>query len=219
LVPAQRSRLYDSAVDALVALHGIDWRDGFEFLDQGRAGRAWPAYLDELGRMYEWSAESRIFDADVLDAAYRYLLANAPDDTEERIVWGDARVGNLMFDDEQSVIAMFDWETATLGPPGIDLGWWLMFEDFLSEAQGVIRLDGIPDRAEIIARYEQRSGRTIAHIDYYELLACVLMSVINSRLGHLLMQNHGMSNERAGTWARRTVAMAGRRLAGVGNQT
>jgi aminoglycoside phosphotransferase (APT) family kinase protein len=215
LAPAQRSRLYDSSVDALVALHRIDWRDGFAFLDRGRAGRAWPAYLEELVRMYEWSADSRRFDADLLDRAYRYLLEHAPDDPEERIVWGDARVGNLMFDDDQQVVAMFDWETATLGPPGIDLGWWLMFEDFLCEAQGLTRLDGIPDRAEIIRRYEQRSGRQVKHVDYYELLACVLMSIINSRLGHLFMTSHGMPDEKAGVWARRTVAMAGRRLAAL----
>lgn len=212
LTTDQRSHMYDSAIDALVALHRIDWRDGFEFLDQGRAGRAWPAYLEQLREMYEWSAESRIFDADVLDEAYQYLFRHAPDDAEERIVWGDARVGNLMFDDEQNVVAMFDWETATLGPPGIDLGWWLMFEDFLSAAQGVPRLSGIPDRLDTIRRYEQRSGRVVEHIDYYELLACVVMSIINSRLGDLLMRRHGMAYEQAGTWARRTVAMARDRL-------
>jgi aminoglycoside phosphotransferase (APT) family kinase protein len=219
LTPDQRSRMYDSAISALVALHRIDWRGGFEFLDRGRAGRAWPAYLEELQQVYEWSASSHIFEAETLAAAYRYLLDNAPEDPEERIGWGDARVGNLMFDDEQGVVAMFDWETATLGPPGIDLGWWLMFEDFLSDAQGVPKLEGVPDRVEIIRRYEQQSGRTLAHIDYYELLACVVMSIINSRLGELLLKSHGMSEEKAGTWARRTVAMAGVRLAALTSRT
>lgn len=219
LAPDQRARMYDSAITSLVALHRIDWRDGFGFLDQGRDGRAWPAYLDELGHMYDWSADSRIFDTEVLDSAYRYLVDHTPDDTEERIVWGDARVGNMMFSDDQQVVAMFDWETATLGPPGIDLGWWLMFEDFLSEAQGVAKLAGVPGRAEIIKRYEQLSGRRIPHIDYYELLACVVMSVINSRLGDLLMRNHGMTDEAAGTWARRTIAMARSRLDALAHRT
>jgi aminoglycoside phosphotransferase (APT) family kinase protein len=212
LSPERRERLYDSAIDALVALHRIDWTDGFGFLGADRAGRAWPTYLEELSRMYEWSAPSRIFATDRLDEAYRFLLENAPEETEECIVWGDARVGNLMFDDEQNVIAMFDWETASLGPPGIDLGWWLMFEDFLSEAQGVAKLDGIPDRAEIIKRYEQASGRTVAAIDYFELLACVVMAIINSRLGHLLLQSHKMTEVEAGTWARRSIDMATERL-------
>jgi aminoglycoside phosphotransferase (APT) family kinase protein len=219
LSPPELSRMYDSAVAALVALHSIDWRDGFEFLDQGRAGRAWPAYLDELGRMYEWSASSRIFDTETLDTAYRYLVDNAPDDPAEGIVWGDARVGNMMFSDDQQVVAMFDWETATLGPPGIDLGWWLMFEDFLADAQGVAKLAGVPDRAEIISRYEQASGRQVPNIDYYELLACVVMSIINSRLGELLMRDHGMTNEAGGKWARRTIQMAAVRLQALVDRT
>jgi aminoglycoside phosphotransferase (APT) family kinase protein len=219
LSPEQLSRMYDSAIAALAALHRIDWRDGFDFLDQGRAGRAWPAYLEELQRMYEWSAASRVFDAETLDAAYRYLVDNAPDDSVEGIVWGDARVGNMMFSDDQQVVAMFDWETATLGPPGIDLAWWLMFEDFLADAQDVAKLDGIPDRAEIIHRYEQASARHIADIDYYELLACVVMAIINSRLGALLMQNHGMTDDAAGQWARRSIRMADLRLKALTERT
>ncbi len=208
LAPEQVSRLYRSSLEALAAVHRIDWRDGFQFLDQGRAGRAWPSYLAELARWYEWSEPSRVFDADVLDDAYRYLTEHAPADPDEGVVWGDARVGNMVFDTDQSVVAMFDWETATLGPPGIDLGWWLMFEDFLGPAQGVARLAGAPDRAEMIALYERASGRSVPHIDYYQLLACVVMSLINSRLGMLLMRDHGMSDERAGEWARRTIGMA-----------
>lgn len=44
LAPSQVSRLYDSGIAVLAALHRIDWRDGFEFLDQGRACRAWPIW-------------------------------------------------------------------------------------------------------------------------------------------------------------------------------
>jgi aminoglycoside phosphotransferase (APT) family kinase protein len=216
LTPHEVSRLSDSGIEALAALHRIDWRDGFDFLDRGRSGRAWEAYLEELTQFYEWSASSRIFDTDVLDNAYRYVVEHAPAEAAEGIVWGDARVGNLMFDDDLRVVAMFDWETATLGPAGIDLGWWLMFEEFLSEAQGVPRLAGAPDRAEIIRRYEKASGTVIADIDYYELLACVVMSVINSRLGLLLVKDHGMADAQGGAFARRTIHMADRLVARLG---
>jgi len=219
LSPAQLSAMYDSGIRALAALHRIDWHDGFGFLARGRAGPAWPRYLDELDRWYQWSQPSRIFDADQLDAAYRHVRSNAPEESTESIVWGDARVGNMLFSSDLQVIAMFDWETATLGPPGIDLGWWLMFEDFLSDAQGVTKLPGTPDRAEIIRRYEQATGRVAEHVDYYELLACVVMSLINSRLGELLMRNHGMSAERAGEYARRTIRMASQRLACLNGRT
>lgn len=216
LAPEQVSVLYDNALSALAALHRIDWEDGFEFLGAGRAGKAWPEYLAELAHFYQWSESSQLFDAEDLKHAFEWVLEHAPtDDNEERIIWGDARVGNMMFADDLSVAAMLDWEGATVGPPGIDLGWWLMFEDFLSGAQGVARLPGAPDRVETIRRYEKFSGRPVPHADYYEVVACVLMSLINSRLGDLLMRNHGMTNEAAGEYARRTIRMATTRIAGL----
>ena len=77
------------------------------------------------------------------------IFTNAGD-PGEGVVWGDARVGNMCFADDLSVAALFDWEGATTGPPGIDLGWWLMFDRYLCEAQRSQRLDGIPGREQTI---------------------------------------------------------------------
>ena len=74
------------------------------------------------------------------------------------MVWGDARVGNMCFADDLSVVALFDWETAGTGPPDIDLGWWLMFERFLCEALGFTRLPGVPDDDEFVRRYQEFGG-------------------------------------------------------------
>jgi aminoglycoside phosphotransferase (APT) family kinase protein len=206
------STMYDSGLAALAALHRIDWRDGFDFLAAGPTSRGLPAYLAEVERSYDWAAPSLRFEPDDLERALRWVLEHAPDDRAEGIVWGDARLGNLIFGDDLGVAAMLDWETACLGPPGIDLGWWLMFEDFLCAAQGIVPLPGTPGRDEIVRRYEALGGGRITGLDYYEVLACVTMSIINSRLGDLLQRRHALSDERAGTWARRTIAMATRRL-------
>ena len=50
----------------------------------------------------------------------------------------------MCFGDDLSVAALFDWETAGTGPPDIDLGWSLMFERFLCEALGFVRLPVYP---------------------------------------------------------------------------
>lgn len=211
LTEAEVAQLYDEGLRRLVELHRIDWHDGFEFLDQGRSGRALAAYLSELQETWEWCGSSRR-DPEELERAYRYLQDHAPDDRREGIVWGDARPGNLMYSEDLEVTAMLDWETATIGPPGIDLGWWLTFEEFLSEAQGFPRLAGVPDRDGIVARYEQISGHPEPDIDYYEMLACVVLALINSKLADSLIKNHGMTEEVAGEFARRCVRMATRHL-------
>jgi aminoglycoside phosphotransferase (APT) family kinase protein len=216
LSPDDQFRVHDNGLAALVALHRIDPHDGFDFLaPPSSEGTALDRYLDGLEQWYEWCGESRHYGADVLEEALAYLLEHRPDDPAERIVWGDARVGNLLYADDLSVAAMFDWEAATLGPPGIDLGWWLMFEDFLSEAQGTSRLPGVPGREATIARYQELGGVEVADIDYYELLACVVMALINSRLADLLIAEGKVSDEVAASYPMRSVDGAERRLAAL----
>jgi aminoglycoside phosphotransferase (APT) family kinase protein len=216
LSEADQFKVHDNGLAALVALHNIDPHDGFDFLAPTvtAKGTALDRYLAELEQWYEWCGEARHYGADILAEALTYLLANRPDDKAERIVWGDARVGNLLYAEDLSVAAMFDWEGATLGPPGIDLGWWLMFDDFLSEAGGTTRLPGVPDRAATIARYHELGGVEVPDIDYYELLACVVMALINSRLADLLIAD-GLAVDIASSYPLRSTTQAERRLAAL----
>ncbi len=41
----------------------------------------------------------------------------------------------MMFRDFE-VVAVLDWEMASLGPPEVDLAWFLFFERFFSEGLG-----------------------------------------------------------------------------------
>jgi aminoglycoside phosphotransferase (APT) family kinase protein len=191
----ERARLHDNGLAALVALHRAPVTGELGFLAEPGQGTALERYLSRLERWYEWCGPSRRFDPETLAQGLRYLLDHAPDDRAEGVVWGDARPGNICFADDLSVAALFDWETATTGPPGIDLGWWLMFERFLCEAQGLTRLPGVPGREGTIARYVELGGAQVPQIDYYELLAAVVMTLISSRLADVLVQS-GKAPER-----------------------
>jgi hypothetical protein len=78
LTPAERTRLHDNGLAALVALHRVDWRPGLGFLDPPGAGSALDRYLGQLGGWYEWCAPSRRFGPDVLAAGLRYVLDHRP---------------------------------------------------------------------------------------------------------------------------------------------
>jgi aminoglycoside phosphotransferase (APT) family kinase protein len=128
------------------------------------------------------------------------------------ISWGDARPGNIIFGDDLSVVALLDWEGATIGPPEIDVGWWLMFEEFLCEAQGLTRLDGVPDRDATIARYQELSGRPVEEIRYYEILAGLVLALINSRLADLMIAGGRLEPAVAGEFVTRVTDMTARWL-------
>jgi aminoglycoside phosphotransferase (APT) family kinase protein len=175
----QRARMHDHAIGALVALHQIEVDDGPGFLERPGPGTPLRRHVAWVQGWHGWAARGR--DLGVLDAGMRYVLEHEPDDDRTGFVWNDARVGNMIFADDLSIAAVIDVEVAGLGPGEIDLGWWLMFEEFLTEAQGVPRLDGVPDRAGVIARYETLSRRSVADLAWYEALATLSFAIIMLR--------------------------------------
>lgn len=216
LSETERSLLCDNGLRALVDVHRVVDVDTLRFLrgDGDPSRTALQRYLDELEGWYEWCRDDVMVGADVLAGALRVILDSAPDTDAETVVWGDARVGNMSFDDDLSVAALFDWETAGTGPPDIDLGWWLMFERFLCESLGFTRLPGVPDDDEIVRRYVEFGGTPTGDIAYYQLVAAFVLSLINNRLARLLIRD-GLDAETATSYPRMSVALVQRYLAQI----
>jgi len=177
LSPAQRKQLWCNGLDALAALHGIDWRQHCRFLDTPAHGAiGLDQHLSAVEAWYAWATGGR--PQPVCDVAVHYLRENQPADTDVGIVWGDARIGNIIFADDLSVAAVIDWEMAALGPGEVDLGWWLFIDRFYSEGFGVPRLAGLPDRAATIGYYGSLRGRPVRDLEYYEVLAALRMAIV-----------------------------------------
>jgi aminoglycoside phosphotransferase (APT) family kinase protein len=75
------------------------------------------------------------------------------------------------------LLAIFDWEMATIGDPLADVGYmmihWAQPDDPETRfnLQAVTVQPGFPTRREMIARYEERSGRAVSNLDWYVVLA------------------------------------------------
>ena len=104
-----------------------------------------------------------------------------PRDAAVGLLWGDPQSSNFLFGPDGSVTGVIDWEMATLGPPEVDLAWWLFFDDLFSTGMGVPRLGGLPDRAACISLYEAALGRRVQGLEYYSLLAAFRMAIIGMR--------------------------------------
>lgn len=208
LSAAERELLYNNAIRSLVAIHRVGDPEVLDFLrsdaDTGTTGLA--RYLDNLRRWYEWARPGLVVGAETLERAFDVVMSQAPATDRDGVVWGDARVGNMSFAEDMSVAALFDWETATTGPPEIDLGWWLMFEEFLCEAMGFTRLPGVLDSNATVRRYIEFGGRVDGDITYYQLVAAFVLSLINNRLAVLLARD-GLAVEVAHGYPATAVAL------------
>ncbi|MCX6388504.1 MAG: phosphotransferase, partial [Solirubrobacterales bacterium] len=105
---------------------------------------------------------------------------NLPESGKATIVHGDYRLGNTMFAHgaPARLISIFDWEMATIGDPLADVGYlctlWSDRDDpdrGLFEMGSVSRRDGFMTRAELVSRYEEKSGRSMQSVNWYTALA------------------------------------------------
>src|SRR5690606_3411918 len=197
---AERPRVWQNALETLAALHRLDWREGFEFLDQPQYGEPGiDQLLNWLVAWRDWAARGRALP--VVDAAIDYLLRERPRDGAVSVLWGDPPPSNVLGREDLSVSGIIDFESVTLGPPEADLGWWLYMNNLLSEGYRIKRLEGLPSPEETIAMYEKALGRKVAHMDYYDILAAVRMAIITVRsvdlhigLGHIGPDNSSYIN-------------------------
>ena len=119
-------------------------------------------------------------------ATLDWLDANRPDeDAPPALLWGDSRIGNMIFEDF-SCVAVLDWEMTCLGQPEMDLGWWLYFDRQFTETIDLQRPAGFPSREATIARYTKLLGRDVENVEYYEVFAGFRFAVVLARLGALL---------------------------------
>jgi aminoglycoside phosphotransferase (APT) family kinase protein len=174
---AERAELWFNGLTALAELHALDCRRGFDFLRRPHRGaRGLDQYLDWVRDWYQWMRAGRAYP--IVEAALDHLFANKPRDAPDAVLWGDARIGNVVFDSGNRVAALLDWEMAALGPAEVDLAWWVVMDQVLSEGLELPRLAGLPDRAESVAFYERASGRPVRHIEYYEILAALRFALV-----------------------------------------
>lgn len=194
--PAERAAIWWSGIETLAAIHALDYRAlGFDFLARPELG---PTPLDWQLAYYErflaWAARDR--PQPLPEAALRWLRAHQPSGEPTVLCWGDARIGNIIFDGTRPA-AVLDWEMVTLGSPEMDLAWSIFLDRHHSEGLEVARLEGFPSYAESVARYEQLTGHHVRHLDYYQVLAGFRFAVIMIRIAQQMV-TYGFMDDAGG---------------------
>lgn len=187
LTAEQRTRMWENSIDVLAKIHSTDWVGlGLGFLDTVENGSDLDAQLAYWNRFFEWATEGE--PNPNIEYALKWLADNKPRAVSEKVLnWGDARVGNIIYDEGLMPAAVLDWEMVTLGAPEADLGWWFFLERHHTEGIGMPVPEGNPTREQTIARYEAASGRKLADLHYYEVFAGTRLAIIMVRAAHMMI--------------------------------
>src|SRR5262249_13983576 len=123
--PAERAGTFDSLNETLARLHRVDWKavglEGF-----GRPGNYIARQIHRWTQQYRASETERI---EAMERLIEWLPAHAPAEEETTVIHGDLRLGNtIVHPDEPRIIAVLDWELATLGNPLSDLAYHVAFD-------------------------------------------------------------------------------------------
>ena len=188
LPPADQARVWWGGIESMAAIHNLDWRAlGFGFVDKPELGRTGlEQQLAYYERYLRWTARGK--PQPIAEAAFAWLQRNKPVDEPDSLVWGDARIGNILFEPGGTrVAAVLDWEMVTHGNGEEDLAWAIFLDRHHSEGVGLPRLPGFPSYADTIARYEELTGRKTRWQKFYSVFAGFRFAVIMSRIAQQMV--------------------------------
>jgi aminoglycoside phosphotransferase (APT) family kinase protein len=173
MTPQERAAYYDEMNRVIALLHTIDYKAiGLE--SYGKPGNYFARQIDRWTKQYRASETEKI---EAMDALIDWLPNNIPPGDETSIVHGDYRLDNMIFHPtEPRILAILDWELSTLGHPLADFSYHCMSWHIPpGQFRGIGGLDhkalGIPSEAEYIAKYCERTGKTIRQEDFAFYLA------------------------------------------------
>jgi aminoglycoside phosphotransferase (APT) family kinase protein len=174
-------RCSEALVDVLAAIHAVD----YEAVGLSAFGRP-DGYLERQVRRWgeQWE-RSKTRELPEIDEIARRLHAALPESAPPTIVHGDYRLDNTMLapDDPGRIVAVLDWEMATLGDPLADVGLFLLYwgrpeAQFVATGAAISSERGFLDRDEVVDRYARATGRALDDLDFYEVLAMYKLAII-----------------------------------------
>jgi aminoglycoside phosphotransferase (APT) family kinase protein len=179
--------LSGALIDLLAELHAVD------VAAAGLSGEGRPeGYVERQvtgwARRYE---KARTDDVPQVEQVATWLAENRPAEVGAALVHGDFKYDNLVLDprDLSRVVAILDWEMATVGDPlmdlGTSLGYWIDPDDPPEHRMlplGPTLLPGNLTRPQLVERYAARSGRDLSNILFYYVFGLFKIVVIAQQI-------------------------------------
>jgi aminoglycoside phosphotransferase (APT) family kinase protein len=212
--PAERAAIYDAMNATLARLHAFDPAE-IGLADFGRPDGYVARQVKRWSEQYRLSETESILEMDRLMA---WLPEHVPPTSRPALVHGDYRLDNLILHAaEPRVLAVLDWELATLGDPIADFVYhlmsWVMPHPAGGGGTGTLQgldLDalGIPSLEAYAETYSRRAG--LSEIPHLETLMAYnlfrLAGILQGIAGRV--RDGTATNENAAVMAREVRPLA-----------
>jgi aminoglycoside phosphotransferase (APT) family kinase protein len=184
--PAWRARIGYELVEGCATLGAVDHRavglDDFGKPDGwiDRQVSRWRAQLESYSQLPGYEGP----DIPDVDRVGGWLDRNKPSRCHIGVIHGDYHLANVMFGrDAPRLAAIVDWELSTLGDPLLDLGWvlqsWYEPDDPPGKGPQLEPWDAaMPSRQDLVDHYASVSGRDVADVPWFFVLACYKLGII-----------------------------------------
>ena len=187
--------LSQAFIDNLAELHAIDYETaGLSDLGKpaGYIGRQIKGWTDRYHK-------ARTDDLAAMERLTLWLNDHMPPQSSAAVIHNDYKFDNLLLDpaDLTHIVAVLDWEMATLGDPlmdlGTTLGYWVEAGDpdpLQLAAMGPTALPGSLTRRELVERYEVRTGSEVANVLFYYSFGLFKIAVIIQQIYARFVRGH-----------------------------
>jgi aminoglycoside phosphotransferase (APT) family kinase protein len=183
-------RLSEAFIDNLAEIHAID----LEAAGLSNLGKPAGYVRRQIAGWTKRYQDARTDDIPEIEQAAAWLIERMPGESGASLIHNDYKYNNLVLDahDWATIIAVLDWEMATIGDPLMDLGttlaYWFDPDDppemlMLQEQFGAFTtLPGNLSRRDLVERYAQKSERDADMIVYYYVYALFKVAVIAQQI-------------------------------------
>ncbi len=186
---ANFSTISESWLDALVALHNVDYA-AIDLADLGKPNGYVERQVTNWTKQYLKAKTETVHNA---DDVMKWLAENQPKEYRHSLIHNDYKYDNVVFENQEwkNVRAILDWEMCTLGDPMMDLGTSLAYWSMNSDHELIVNgwpsptsIEGNPGRVELAEMYAKKTGTNVDNLVFYYAFGLFKNAVIVQQIYH-----------------------------------
>ncbi len=194
LDPPTMKRASEATCDTLAEIHNLDWRA----VGLGDLGKP-DGYVERQVKGWtERYAKAKTDDVPQVVRLGAWLEDHRPRETGATLVHNDFKYDNVVLSPDLSrVLAVLDWEMATIGDPLMDLGtalgYWIEPDDppvFQITVFGPTNRPGNLTRVQFAERWSRATGRDASNVLFYYAFALFKLAVVAQQLYKRYVDGH-----------------------------